>query len=144
MSHIATSERPSKATLTDPNTKRYRALFLAAGGTAKATTRYRTLQYLAPLRERGFCVDPLEARCRSWELLSHYDVVVVQKRLPSRLDISRIRKYAKKLVYDFAAAVMYRSSRHTGGRDETPWSRWRHCSMTRHARFRAICAAADK
>lgn len=146
MSRIVTSESVLKTTLTDPSTNGCRTLYLAAGGTAKATTRYRTQQYLAPLRERGFHVDqldPLEAGRRSWESLPQYDVVVVQKRLPSRLDIARIRKRARKLVYEFDDAVMFRSSRHAGWRDETWWSRWRQYSMTRQARFRAICAAAD-
>ena len=132
--------------MADSDTNGHRVLYLANEGAAKATTRYRTLQYLAPLRERGFDaahLDPSEAGRQSWEPLSRYDVVVLQKRLPNRRDIAGIRKHARKLVYDFDDAVMFRSSRHSGWREETLWRRWRQYSITRRARFRAICAAAD-
>jgi glycosyltransferase involved in cell wall biosynthesis len=52
-------------------------------------------------------------RLRLFGELPSYDLIYVQRRLLSPLDLFTLRKASKRLVYDFDDAVMYRSSRHT-------------------------------
>jgi glycosyltransferase involved in cell wall biosynthesis len=80
----------------------------------KASTRYRVLQYLPALEEAGIRseIRVLSKTARNWwRLLSQVrmaDVVFVQKKLFSTLEISLLRRLSKRLVYDFDDAVMYK------------------------------------
>jgi glycosyltransferase involved in cell wall biosynthesis len=79
------------------------------------STRYRVLQYL-PFLERegiGFRIEEIP---RKWwlrrsifGLASDFDVTFLQKRLFGWTDLQLLRRFAKRLVYDFDDAVMYRS-----------------------------------
>ena len=102
------------------------------------STRYRVLQNLDAWRELGFEVEavPLpKANRKRLELLvrlSSYDVVVLQKRLLHRHTLFILRRFCRRLVYDFDDAVMYSDS----NRDE-------FYSPRKMARFTATVRAAD-
>jgi glycosyltransferase involved in cell wall biosynthesis len=53
------------------------------------------------------------SRSRLFGELPTYDLVYIQRRLLSPLDLFALRRASKRLVYDFDDAVMYRSSRHS-------------------------------
>jgi glycosyltransferase involved in cell wall biosynthesis len=53
------------------------------------------------------------SRSRLFGELPAYDLVYIQRRLLSPLDLFFLRRASKRLVYDFDDAVMYRSSRHS-------------------------------
>lgn len=82
----------------------------------KASTRYRVLQYLPFLEAAGSTctVRPLSRAPRQWGMLlrevRRADVVVVQKKLFSRFEILLLRRLARRLVYDFDDAVMYKDA----------------------------------
>jgi glycosyltransferase involved in cell wall biosynthesis len=69
------------------------------------------------------------SRSRLFGKLPSYDLIYIQRRLLSPLDLFLIRKVSKRLVYDFDDAVMYRSSRHTN--QVSPSRRWAFKRMVR-------------
>ena len=78
--------------------------------------RYRVLQYLPYLKEHGVEVS-IHFYKRTWpgkisfyNLLGQYDLLYVHRKLFLPVEFWYIRKKAKKIVYDFDDAVMYRSS----------------------------------
>src|SRR5512139_2334987 len=79
--------------------------------------RYRVLQYLPYLKERGAEVfvrqfrGNLFDRFKFYETLSQYDLLLIQRKLIHPLDFWYIRRKAKKIVYDFDDALMYRSAK---------------------------------
>jgi glycosyltransferase involved in cell wall biosynthesis len=88
--------------------------------------RYRVLQYIPYLKEKGIDVS-IHLYKRSWRdklkfynTLGQYDILYVHRRLFPPLEFWYIREKAKKIIYDFDDAVMYRSSSSTN-----PYSRSR-------------------
>ena len=89
--------------------------------------RYRVLQYLPYLKEHG--VDPSihfyrgkwVDRLKFYTTLDHFDVLYVHRKLFSPVEFWYLRKKAKKIIYDFDDAVMYRSST-----SKNPYSPSRH------------------
>jgi len=75
----------------------------------------------------------LAARRASLQRASQADGVVLSSRLVNRHDLSRLRRRARRLAFDFDDALPFRDSR----RGATP-------SRTRRRRFRAIVGAADR
>ena len=69
-------------------------------------------------------------RVRFYRQFSKYHVVVIQKRLLSRWELSLARKYADKLIYDFDDAVMYHPQKH-------------HQQRRRQSRFSAMARCAN-
>ncbi len=102
------------------------------------STRYRVLQNLAVWRKLGLEVEavplPQNNRKRLQLLfrLPGYDVVVLQKRLLHRHSLFLLRRFCRKLVYDFDDAVMYSDS-----------NRGEFFSPRKEARFTAVARAAD-
>jgi len=88
--------------------------------------RYRILQYLPYLKEKGVDVSTHFYK-RNWvdklkfyNTLGQYEILYVHRRLFPPLEFWYLRKKAKKIIYDFDDAVMYRSSSSTN-----PYSRSR-------------------
>lgn len=103
-----------------------------------ASARYRVLQYLPALESAGIhaCVECLPhgwfARRRLFRSASAFDTVLLQKRLLPVHMVNALRRHAKRLIYDFDDAVLFRSPGKGGAE-----------SATRRRRFRAIISAAD-
>jgi glycosyltransferase involved in cell wall biosynthesis len=79
----------------------------------KPSTKFRIITYLPLLRESGIKAEvfPLsKAKIGRWRVFSHlypYDLVVIQKKLFSHIELAYIRQQSQKLVYDFDDAVMF-------------------------------------
>lgn len=95
------------------NTEHLRVLFLVPR-LDKASTRYRVLQYFPALEESGIRheIRAFSKTSRDWPGLLRQvraaDVVFVQKKLFSLLEIMLLRRLSKRLIYDFDDAVMYK------------------------------------
>ena len=95
-------------------------------GMEASSSRYRVLQYLPFLKEQGVdvSVHPRQQRWRDklqfYNTLGQYDLLVIQRKLFTPVEFWYIRQKAKKIVYDFDDAVMYRSS---GSASSTSFSR---------------------
>ncbi len=80
----------------------------------KPSTKFRIIAYLPLLRESGIQAEvfPLsKAKIGRWRVFSHvhlYNLVVIQKKLFSHVELAYIRKQSQKLVYDFDDAVMFK------------------------------------
>ena len=103
--------------------------------TEKPSARYRVAQFLPYLRGRGMHPEILliprvrRTRRRLFETLGSYDVVVIQKKLFRRSDLTRLRRAARKLAYDFDDAVPFDGG---GARNRR-----------RASRFARTCGVAD-
>ena len=80
------------------------------------SSRYRVIQYLPFLRDQGVDVS-VHFHGRTWRdrfefynTLDQYDVLYVLRKLFFPAEFWYIRRRAKRIVYDFDDAVMYRSS----------------------------------
>src|SRR3989304_2061539 len=78
--------------------------------------RYRVLQYLPYLKEKGIKVS-IHFYKRDWldklkfyNTVGRYDIFYIHRKLFLPPEFWYIRKKAKKIIYDFDDAVMYRSS----------------------------------
>lgn len=102
------------------------------------TNGCRTLDYFPFLREQG--ADPAYRglprergeRLRLLDEAAEYDLVLLHRRLLKRGEFLRLRRNAKRLVYDFDDPVAARSSRHR-----------RMASRMRARRFARTVGAAD-
>jgi glycosyltransferase involved in cell wall biosynthesis len=101
--------------------------------------RYRVLQYLPYLKENGIDVSTHFYK-RTWidklkfyNTLGQYDILYVHRRLFPPLEFWYIRKKARKIIYDFDDALMYRSS---GSKSPYSFSRRiRFAYMMKHVDF---------
>jgi len=95
------------------NADRLHVLFLVPR-LDKASTRYRVMQYFPALEESGIRheIRAMSKTSRDWLSLLRQvraaDVVFVQKKLFSSLEILLLRRLSKRLIYDFDDAVMYK------------------------------------
>ena len=112
-------------------------LFLTASRKTPST-RYRVLQNLTAWKSLGLEVEALplpkanRERLRLLFKLPAYDVVVLQKRLLHTHTLFFLRRFTRRLVYDFDDAVMYSDS-----------NRGEFFSPRKLARFTATVRAAD-
>lgn len=106
--------------------------------TDKASARYRFVQYLPRIEASGIECEVMTIpmtfgeRGRFFKGLAGFDAVFLQKRLFSLFDCYRLTTAAKKIIYDFDDAVMFRDS-------------WRGSqrSLIRASRFRRIVRRSD-
>jgi glycosyltransferase involved in cell wall biosynthesis len=114
-----------------------KVLFLIQGEEV-AASRYRVLQYLPYLQTKG-----IEAEVRPYPAptggiydffrhLPDYDCLFLQRKRFHGLFLKLLRKRAKRIVYDFDDAVMYKNSKAS-----SPYS------ATRQRRFAAMIRASD-
>lgn len=84
--------------------------------TDKPSARYRVLQFIPLLSRNGYRSDVIIIPSNFWDRLKifrnmkNYDIVFLQKKLLSFFDWSILRKYSKKILYDFDDAVMFSDS----------------------------------
>lgn len=83
----------------------------------KASARYRFGQFLPSMEGssdfevQSFVIPSgFLKRCAFFKSLSYFDVVFLQKKLFSSLEFFLLRKFAKKIIYDFDDAVMFNDS----------------------------------
>jgi len=82
------------------------------------SSRIRVFNLLAELRQQGF--EPSAVRypktiadkIKTFRQMRHFDIVYLQKKLPTRLEAKFFRRYARRLVFDFDDAIYYRDDRH--------------------------------
>jgi glycosyltransferase involved in cell wall biosynthesis len=81
--------------------------------------RYRVLQYLPYLKEQGVDVSihlfkrikqTWLDKLRFYNTLGQYDIFYIHRKVFPPIEFAYIRKKARKIIYDFDDAIMYRSS----------------------------------
>ena len=114
-----------------------KVLFLIQGQEV-AASRYRVLQYLPYLKSKGVVVEVAAYPRTTREFyaffrnLPDYDCLFLQRKRFHGLLLTLLRKRAKKIVYDFDDAVMYKNSKAS-----SPYS------VTRQRRFASMIRASD-
>lgn len=114
-----------------------KVLFLIQGWNI-AASRYRVLQYIPSLRSNG--VEPtvslyprtLKENVQFFKGLPQYDIIFLQRKRFNQPRLGLLRRWAKRIVFDFDDSVMYRSSK---SEDPVSW--------TRRRRFVQMIKASD-
>ncbi|NOX54788.1 MAG: glycosyltransferase family 4 protein [Planctomycetes bacterium] len=103
------------------------------------SSRVRVLDLLPELRRHGIAADvfsyprTIYSKVQLFRQVRKYDVVVLQKKLPTWPDLVLLRHCAGKLYYDFDDAIYLKDSADGAAR-----------SRVRGRRFRQIVMAADR
>jgi glycosyltransferase involved in cell wall biosynthesis len=101
--------------------------------------RYRLAAFRAHLEAAGHTLrvralpKSLFARLRLYRTLRTADAVILQRRLPAVTELTLLRRWARRLIFDFDDAIWLRDSYSPRGFD----------SRKRSRRFRSTIAAAD-
>lgn len=107
---------------------------LTFGDEACASSHYRIFQYREALEHCGIRLEAWPANSfGNWASLGDFDVVIIQKRLFRAGLVRRLRRRARRLVYDIDDAIWL-----THGKPHHPLTRWRTRS-----RLKAVSSAAD-
>jgi len=81
--------------------------------------RFRVKEFIPFFKKHGVNVELIRvsknilSRYMNFKRLSDFDIVIVQRKLLTPIDLFLARHFAKKMVFDFDDSIMYRSSRHT-------------------------------
>lgn len=111
--------------------------FLTKGFEAPSA-RYRALQYIPFIEKEGHSVHSylipkkVHDRVKLFLKMKEYDIVFFQKKLLNLVGWHILRKSARKIVYDFDDAIMFRDS-----------NRNSISSGKRERRFNRICGGSD-
>ena len=103
-----------------------------------ASARYRVLQYIPYLNSHGFTHElyaipaGYSKRLLLFRKLRDYDLVLLQRKLLDLVSWKFLRKNARRLIYDFDDAVMFRDS-----------NRKNHQSLQRQKRFDRTVKGSD-
>jgi len=114
-----------------------KVLFLIQGHTV-AASRYRVLQYIPYLSSKGVEATinlyprSIKENIQFFKNLSRYDIVFLQRKRFNQPRLGWLRRRAKRIVYDFDDAVMYRNSKAADP-----------LSQTRKRRFIQMIRASD-
>lgn len=114
-----------------------KVLFLIQGFTV-AASRYRVLQYIPHLESKDVKTEinlyprTLKENINFFKKIPHYDIIFLQRKRFNQPRLGLLRRRAKKIIYDFDDAVMYRNSK-----AKNPFSR------TRRNRFVNMIKASD-
>ena len=83
-----------------------RVLALTFGEADQGSSHYRIYEFIEPLRAHGIELTACPAkRFAQWGELGAYDAVIIQKRLFPVGKIRRLRRRARRLVYDIDDAI---------------------------------------
>jgi len=100
--------------------------------------RFRVKEFIPFFNENGVEVELIRvsnnilSRYKNFKALSHFDIVIVQRKLLSPIDLYFVRHFTKKMVFDFDDSIMYRSSSHGN-----------HYSWTRMNKFKSMMKTVD-
>ncbi len=103
------------------------------------SARWRVMQLIPFLEKEGIeCTvedmpDSMLGRLSHVKMAANYDVVLVQKRLLTRMVFKRLRKYAKKLVFEFDDTLTLKRKEDRSVRS----------SQTKERRFRRMLLGSD-
>jgi glycosyltransferase involved in cell wall biosynthesis len=99
--------------------------------------RFRVKEFIPFFERNGVAVDLLPvpespfARLATFWALAGFDVVIIQRKLLTALDLAVVRRRAKRIVFDYDDAIMYRSSSHKDQRSRQRMGRF--AGMVRRA-----------
>ncbi|MCP4370177.1 MAG: hypothetical protein GY797_18990, partial [Deltaproteobacteria bacterium] len=88
--------------------------------------RFRVKEFIPFFKKHGISVELIRvsknilSRYMNFKRLSNFDMIIVQRKLLSPIDLFLARHYSKKMVFDFDDSIMYRSSRH---KNHHSWSK---------------------
>ena len=103
--------------------------------------RFRVKEFIPYFKENGVEVSlvrvpgSLIKRLSAFRRLRDFDVVIIQRKLLTALDLFFVRRYAKRTVFDFDDAIMYRSSRHKSQRSRGRMRKFRNMMKSVDAVF---------
>lgn len=104
----------------------------------KPSARYRALQFFPSLEKHGYAPEvhvipkSFGARVRLLRSMRDFDIVFLQKKLFNAFEFAILRRNARRLIYDFDDAVMFR--------DPTDGA---HCSRKRRDNFSRTVRGSD-
>lgn len=115
-----------------------KVLFLIQGWEV-AASRYRVLQYIPYLESKG--VEPtvrlyprtFQENIQFFKNLLQYDLLFLQRKRFNQPRLGLLRRMAKKIIYDFDDAVMYRNSK--AKESVSPTRRRRFIQMIKNSDF---------
>jgi len=100
--------------------------------------RFRVKEFIPFFKKHGVKVELVRvsenilSRYRNYKRLSDFDLVIVQRRLLSPIDLLLVRYFSKKMLFDFDDSIMYRSSRHDN-----------HHSWSKMKKFKSMIITVD-
>ncbi|MGC8829558.1 MAG: glycosyltransferase family 4 protein [Verrucomicrobiia bacterium] len=117
------------------------ALAITFGDSNCASSYYRIYQYREYLQKYGINLKIIPAvEFTQWDDLGNSDVVIIQKKLFATGKVKRLRKLAKKLIYDIDDAIW-----EPHGKEHHWFTRWRTSRRLKCvAQLADCCVCANK